>query len=134
MTNEADKFWQEVEKDLARKAGFAPLAAEQADREYNELPEATLPDSEIDSIINKVTSGELTDWTPMPVDEPPLDVDSEVIEDDVYQLNRNAGEGDAETDELLNDLRRKALEDESEDGQENETAMGGDAEPPREGD
>lgn len=61
MTIEADNFWQEVEKDLARKAGFAPLAPEQADREYNELPEATLSDSEIDSIINKVTSGELTD-------------------------------------------------------------------------
>ncbi len=134
MTKEADRFWQEVEKGLARKTGFASLTPEQAEKQYDELPEATLSDSEINSIIEEVTSGELTDWTPRPVDAPPLDADSEVIEDDVYQLNRNAGEGDAETDELLNELRRKAFEDESKDDQENEAGMGGNAEPPGEGD
>ena len=134
MTNAADKFWQEVEKDLARKAGLAPLTPEEAEREFEELPDAKLLDSEIDSIIEEVTSGQLTDWTPTPIDEQALGVDSEVIGEDVYQLNRNAGEADAETDELLDELRRKAFENESEDGQENETGMGGDAESAGEGD
>ena len=134
MTNKADKFWQEVEKDLARQAGFAPLTPEEAQKEFEELPDTKLPDSEIDSIIEQVTSGQLTDWTPTPIDEETLGLESETIEEDVYQLNRNVGEADAETDDLLDELRRKALEDEPSDGQENETGMGGDAEPPGEGD
>ena len=134
MTNAADKFWQEVEKGLARKAGFTPLAPEEAERVFEELSDAKLLDSEIESIMEEVTSGQLTDWTPTPIDEQALGVDSEGIGEDVYQLNRNAGEGDAETDELLDELRRKALEDESEDDQENETGMGADAESPGEGD
>ena len=134
MTNEADKFWQEVEKDLARQAGFAPLTPEEAQKEFEKLPDTKLSDLEIDSIIEQVTSGQLDDWTPTPIDEQSPGLESEAIEEDVYQLNRNAGEADAETDELLDDLRRKALEDEPSDGQENETGMGGDAEPPGEGD
>lgn len=132
MTNEADKFWQEVEKDLARQAGFAPLTPEEAQKEFEKLPDTKLPDSEIDSIMDQVTSGQLTDWNPTLVDETAPGLESEAIEEDVYQMNRNAGEADAETDELLYELRRKALEDEPSDGQENETGMGGDAEPPGE--
>ena len=134
MTNEADKFWQEVEKDLARRAGFAPLTPDEAQKEFEKLPDANLSDTEIDSIVEEVTSGQLTDWTPTPIDEQIVGLESETIEEDVYQLNRNEGEADAETDELLDELRRKALEDEPSDGQENETGMGGDAEPPRKGD
>ena len=134
MTNEADKFWQEVAKDLARQSGFAPLTPEEAQKEFEELPDAKLSDSEISSIIDQVTSGELAVWTPTPVDGETPGLESQAIEKDVYQLNRNAGEADAETDELLDELRRKALEDEPPDGQENATGMGGDAEPPGKGD
>ena len=117
MTNEADKFWQKVEKDLARQAGLAPLTPEEAQKEFDELPDTKLSDSEIDSIMDQVTSGQLTDWTPTPIDAQTPGLDSAAIEEDVYQLNRNAGEADAETDELLDELRRKALEDEPSDGQ-----------------
>ena len=133
MTNEADKFWQEIQKKLARQAGYASLNPEEAQSEFEELPDTKLSDSEIDSIIGEVTSGQLTDWTPTPIDEQILSVESEVIGEDVYQLNRNAGEPDAETDELLNKLRRKALEDEPSDEQENEIGIDGDSEPPGEG-
>lgn len=133
MTNKADKFWQKIEKDLAQQAGFASLNPEEAQSEFEELSDTKLSDSEIDSIIGEVTSGQLTDWTPTPIDEQILGVESEAIGEDVYQLNRNAGEPDAETDELLNELRRKALEDEPSDEQENETGIDGDAEPPGEG-
>jgi len=134
MSEETDKFWQEVEKDLARQAGFAPLTPEEAHKEFEELPDAKLEESEIDSIVDQVTSGQLTVWTPAPIEEETPALEPQAIEEDVYQLNRNAGEADPETDELLEDLRRKALEDEPSDGQENETGMGGDAESPREGD
>ena len=81
-----------------------------------------------------MTSGELAVWTPTPVEAETPGVESEAIEEDVYQFNRNEGETDAETDELLGELRRKALEDEPPDGQENSTGMGGDSEPPGKGD
>ena len=38
-----------------------------------------------------------------------------------------------QTDELLNELRRKALEDEQANGKADQTGMGGDAEPPAKG-
>ena len=134
MTTEAHKFWQEVKKDLARHAGFAPLTPEEAQKEFDELPDTKLSDAEIESIMDQVTSGQLTDWTPTPIDLDMPESELEAIEKDVFQLNRNAGEADSETDELLDELRRKALEDEPSDGQENKTGMGGDTEPPGEGD
>ncbi len=134
MTNDTDRFWNEVQEDLARRSGVVPLTPEEAQKEFEELPDTKLSDSEIDSIIEQVTSGQLTNWTPTPIDEQTLGLESEAIEEDVYQLNRNAGEADAETDKLLDELRHKALEDEPSDGQENTIGMGGNAEPPGEGD
>jgi hypothetical protein len=133
MTDAVDKFWKKLEKDLAKKSGFAPLTPAEAEMEFEELPDTKLPDSEIESIMEEVISGQLTDWTPTPIDEQNLGIDAEVIEEDVYQLNRNAGEGDVETDGLLDELRRKALEDKPEDGQENETRIDGDADSAGEG-
>jgi hypothetical protein len=134
MANEADKFWRDVAGDLARASGVSPLSPEEAQKEFEGLPDVPLPDSEIESIVQQVTSGELAIWTPTPINEETLGPGSAAIEEDVLQLNRNAGEGDAEADELLDELRRKALEDEPADGQENEPGLGGDAEPPGEGD
>ena len=134
MANEADKFWQGVAKDLARQAGVAPLSPEEAQKQCEGLPDVALPESEVESIIEQATSGELAVWTPTPINGETLGLESQAIEEDVLQLNRNAGEGDSETDELLDELRRKALEDEPADGEENATGVGGDAEPPGEGD
>ncbi|MBL7132887.1 MAG: hypothetical protein ISS78_02200 [Phycisphaerae bacterium] len=134
MANETDKFWQDVAGDLGRQSGVSPLTPEEAQKEFEGLPDVALPESEIEAIIEQVTSGEMTIWTPTPINEEAPGLESQAIEEDVLQLNRNAGEGDAETDELLDELRRKALKDDTADGQENETGMGGDAEPPGEGD
>jgi len=134
MANEADKFWQDVAKDLARQAGVSPLTPDEAQKEFETLPDVALPEAEIESIIEQVTSGDLAVWTPMPISGETPSLESQAIEEDVLQLNRNAGESDSETDELLDELRRKGLEDEPPDGQENETGMGRDAEPPGEGD
>jgi len=134
MTSEADRFWQKVAKDLARRSGVAPLTPEKAQKEFEALPDKKLSDSEIDSIIDQVTSGELAVWAPEPIDAGMPGAESQEIEEDVYQLNRNVGEADAETDELLDELRRKALEDTPPDGQENQTGLGGDSEPTGKGD
>ena len=134
MTSEADRFWQKVAKDLARQSGVAPLTPEEAQKEFETLPDARLSGMEMDSIIDQVTSGELAVWASVSTDADLPAADSEAIEQDVYQLNRNEGQADAETDELLDELRRKALEDTPPDGQENQTGLGGDSEPPGKGD
>ena len=133
MNHETDKFWQKAAKDLARRLGHAPLTPEEAQREFDSLPDAQLPDNEIDSIIDQVTSGELTVWTPTPTEDDAPGFDCEAIDEDVLQLNRNEGQADAETDALLNELRRTALEDGQANGREDATGMGGDAEPPAKG-
>ena len=59
MTNEADKFWQKVAKDLARQSGVAPLTPEDAQKEFEALPDVKLTDSEVESIIGDLLALEL---------------------------------------------------------------------------
>ena len=134
MNPESDKFWQEIAKGLARRTGHAPLTPEEAQKEFESLSDKKLPDDQIEEIIDRVTSGEFTDWTPATPEFDLPEFDCESIADDVLQLNRNEGDADSETDELLDQLRREALEDGHDDGQEDATGLGGDQEPPRQGD
>lgn len=133
MSHEADIFWQNAVKDLARQSGHTPLTPKQAQKECESLPKIKLSETEINSIIDQVTSGELAAWSTTPIDADAPYFTSEIIEEDVLQLNRNEGQADAETDELLNELRRKALEDGPPDGKEDSTGLGGDSEPPAKG-
>lgn len=133
MNHEADKFWQEMAKSLARRSGYAPLTPEEAQKEFESLPDIKLSETEIESIVDQVTSGELAVWAPTPLDDDTAGFDCGAIEEDVLQLNRNEGQADAETDKLLDELRRKALEDGKADGQEDSTGVGGDQEPPGQG-
>lgn len=134
MSHETDKFWQKAAKHLARRSGLAPLTPEQAEKECDALPKMKLSDQEIESIIDQVTSGELAVYEVLPFEDDAPSFDSEAIEEDVLQLNRNEGQADAETDELINELRRKALEDGQADGKADQNGMGGNAEPPATGD
>lgn len=133
MNHETDKFWQKAAKELARRLGHAPLTPEEAQREFESLPDVKLSDDEIDSIVEQVTSGELTVWTPEPLIDEPATFESEAIEEDVLQLNRNEGQADEQTDQLLDELRRKALEDGQAGGQEDAHGMDGDPQPPGQG-
>jgi len=133
MNPETDKFWQEIAKGLARRTGQAPMTSEEAQKEFESLSDEKLPDDQIAEIIQRVTSGEFTDWTPATPQFDMSEFDCEGIEEDVLQLNRNEGDADSETDELLDELRREALEDGHDDGQEDTTGMDGDPESPREG-
>ena len=130
MSQEADKFWQNAARKLARRSGHAPLTPQQAQKEYESLPDLKLSKAQIDSVIGQVTSGELAVWEPLlvPADAPSFD--SDVIDEDVLQLNRNEGQVDRETDQLLNELRRKALEDGLPNGKKDSAGMDGDSKPP----
>lgn len=133
MSHEADRFWEQAAKELTRRAGQAPLTPEDADKACESLPNVKLSAAEINSIIDQVTSGELVVWTPEPFDDEAATFEVEAIEDDVLQLNRHEGPTDAETDELLEELRRKALEDGQGNGKEDSTGLGGDPDAPATG-
>lgn len=127
MSNEADNFWDDYAKELRRKTGYCPLTPEEAQKELDSLPDRPLTKREIDEIaelVGTVTSGESKSWTTTPEFGDFGDVDTESIEEDVLQLNKNAGEGDEETDELLRKLRREALT-EDEDGEADEDGLDG---------
>lgn len=134
MNHDADKFWEQIATGLSRHTGHAPMTPDEAQAEFETLPDDQLSNDQIESIVECVTSGELADWTPATTEFDMPEVDCESIEEDVLQLNRNEGDADTEADELLEELRRKALEDGHEDGQEDTPGMGGDQEPPRQGD
>ena len=134
MNNEADNFWHKVARGLARLSGCAPLTPEEAQKEFDSLPDTKLSEAEIDAIVDQVTSGELAVWTPTPPADDATGFNREAIEEDVLQLNRNEGQTDEDTERLLDELRRKALEDGQADGQEDSTGVGGDQEPPEHGD
>jgi hypothetical protein len=127
MSNEADKFWDDYSKDLRRKKGYCPLTPEEAQTELDSLPDRPLTRDEleeIDEVVDSVTSGEARAWTPTPEFGAFEDVDTESIAEDVLQLNKNAGEGDEQTDELLRKLRREALT-EDENGEADENGLDG---------
>ncbi|GAB4196932.1 MAG: hypothetical protein Kow00105_11080 [Phycisphaeraceae bacterium] len=133
MNPDTDKFWKQIAAGLGRHTGLAPMTPEEAQAEFEALPDDPLSDAQIEDIIECVTSGELADWTPPVPDFDTREFECQGIEEDVLQLNRNEGDGDEATDELLDELRRKALEDGQADGDEDKTGMGDDPESPAEG-
>src|SRR5437764_14337902 len=101
MSNEADKYWNDVVRELRRKRGRCSLTPEQDKEMVDKIPDEQLGEEEITDIVETITSGELTNWTPQPDVEQVSDIDTSNITKDVLQLNRNLGESDPETDELL---------------------------------
>jgi hypothetical protein len=130
MPDEADKLWAQVAKELARRCGFATLTPEQAQKEFEALPDEHLSEGEITSIMDRVISGKFVTKMPAPIDSEEISGSDSVIEEDIYQLNRNAGESDPETERLLDELRRKALGDGEDDGDEHSTGLDGTPQPP----
>lgn len=127
MSNEADKFWEDHLKGLRRRKGLCPLTPEEAQRELDSLQDRPLSKEEheeIDNLVDSVTSGHVKTWTPTPEFEDFEGADTEAIDEDVLQLNKNAGEGDEETEELLRKLRREALT-EDDDGEADQDGLDG---------
>ncbi len=134
MKSESENFWRQIANGVARRTSHAPMTPEEAQKEFESLPNVKLTDDQIDNIVDRVTSGEFTDWTPATPEFDVPEYDCESIDEDVLQLNRNEGEADAEAEDRLNELRRKALEDGHDDGQDDKTKMDGDQESPTQGD
>lgn len=109
MSGEVDRFWKDAATRLRRAKWLHALAPEEAQAALDAADEVPLSQDEIESVVEAATSGDLATWTPRPVLNWAEDVDSAAVADEVCQLNRNRGEEDTETEELLDKLRREAL-------------------------
>lgn len=112
MSNKFDRFWDELVSKYRRREGHTPTP-EQLEREIAKVDAIPLSDDEIKSIVSIVRSGDVrpTDVTQdlSWIDE----IDTSSVEEGVLQLNRNKGESDADIEERLEELRKKALEEDS---------------------
>ena len=110
MTADADPLRKDLER-LRKLKGLCPLTPEEAEAEFAAAPEEPITPDEVEDLIRRVKSGELDAAEPFPDGQWLDEVEYEDVEEDVLQLNRNAGEEDEATDQLLEELRRKALDD-----------------------
>src|SRR5262249_7360705 len=112
MSSDSDRLLREDVERLRREKGLCPLTPEEAEKELKAAPAHPLSSADIDSVLDKVKSGELTEWDAEPMPDWANSLNTADVSDDVLQLNRNPGVSDPDTDKLIDDLRRKALADE----------------------
>jgi hypothetical protein len=131
MSNEADRLWENVENDLRRKKGLCPLTPEEAQREFENLPDEEMTEDELGEIVDAVVSGVLTSWTPTPDLAELAEIDTAEVEEDALQLFRNPGDTDSETEDLIGRLRQEADEEDC-DGEADKDGLDGDSQSPGE--
>ena len=118
MSFDADKFWENVAGKLRKKKGLCPLTPEDAEKAYNEAPEVPLSPELINSMVESITSGELTSWDLISDEEWNDDPAFAEVEEDALAVCRNQGEEDPETKQAEQDLEDELLnDDESEEDQ-----------------
>ena len=110
MSNDPEKRMQELMAKLSKFNGYC-LSPEEADEAYENAPEEPLSKDEVASIIESVTSGELISWEPTPDPKAFDDVSLEGLECDTFQLYRNKGDNDKETEAIESELRKELLDD-----------------------
>jgi hypothetical protein len=138
MADENKEFWEQVRGKIRRALDLDPMCQEEAEKEYkNTKAPGPLPDADINAILEFAQSfGERGGMTAEPKheeveeDEEPggewvdpvkaEDMDAELME----LVNRNRGEQDDETDELLDKHREEELGDDEEDGDDGDASNG----------
>lgn len=119
MTNEPNN-WSEIVGKLRRAMGLAPPTPEEADAEMRSAGEIPMSDDEIKAIAKAATEGQRGRPELESTYEWLCDQHDETIEDSLLVMNRNKGEDDEEVQKRLDELRRKALDSENDDDEEDE--------------
>ena len=128
MSDDADKFWDQVAGKLRKVKGLCPLSPEEAEAAFHAAPEIPLSPGEVDSIVDAVTSGELVSWDPVPDDDGETDPSFGEVDEQVLQVFRHEGEDDAEADQEEQNLENELLNEN--DPKEDEDGLAGGAAAP----
>lgn len=119
MTNEPNN-WSEIVAKLRRAMGLAPPSDEEADAAMLSAGEIPMSDEDIEAIARQAIGQKTT----RPTLEPDYSwlgeqAEDETVDESMLVMNRNKGEEDDEVQRRLKELRRKALEsDDANDDEE----------------
>ncbi len=111
-----DKFWNDTVGKLRRATNLAPWSLAEAEKKLAEAGECPLTPCEVDAMVRSALwQGPCSSPSSAHVLEPMQAPERAMIEDEVYQLNRNKGQATTGPDELMDHLRKKALSEETMD-------------------
>ncbi len=120
MSDEFDSFWNELVGKYRRREGLAP-SLEELEKEIAAVDAVPLSEDDVQSIVSAVSSGDIHPSEVTPdlswIDE----IDTSSVEEGVLQLNRNEGQSDADIEKRLEALRKKALDENTDDEDDVET-------------
>lgn len=114
MRQDANDFWKQVSLGLRHYLKFSPPTREEAEEEFSNAQEVPLSQKQIQTIFQYATTGKresLSERRFLPEWLKGIDL-SEVSQEMVLALARNAGARDEEVEELLARLRQDVLKDE----------------------
>ncbi len=127
MAEQDDQYWKENKRKLRRAFNLEPMCREEAEDEVKRAKNSKpMAEADVNSIMEFVLSwGERGGLSAEPEkqeedeedDQAPATwvdpVTPEMMDEEILQLNSNAGEKDPETEALLEKLRREALDNDS---------------------
>ena len=126
MNSDADRFWGEIAPQYRKLKGLCPMTYEEADAAFDDAPEISMSDDEVQEIVDAVVRDETADgesgsaeWSP--------DSSLRSVEEDLLAVFREEGETDPDTDAKEEELRKRMLSDEAsgEDGMDGGAAPSG---------
>lgn len=144
MAEENDQFWKDIKGKVRRAFNFNPLCREEAEELARRArKDKKMSDEDVDSIMEFVLSwgqkGGLSTPPPLPEAEEDDDgetptwtqdpVTPEMMDEEIAVLNSNAGDKDPEAEDLIEKLRREALDDEETDANQDSSGMADGEEP-----
>lgn len=104
--------WNKVAEKLRRALGLRPPTPDEADKAIREARELLMSDDEIARIVQSVTEDDVPPVVFHLDDSWKQDIDTgAVAADSRLVMNRNLGDEDEAVDELVDELRKDALED-----------------------
>ena len=120
MTERNERIWQKISADLQKAMGFRPLSDEQIEEILEAVDEGPLSEKEIEKMVRAVTQGkkrkrrERKDILGLEWLKKNIDIDLNLVGNEMsLALNRNLEEEDPEVDNLVNQLRKKVLDEEN---------------------
>ena len=120
MSDKFNIFWNELVGRYRRREGLA-ASPEELEKEVAKIDAVPLSEDEVQSIVSTVSSGDVrpTDVTP---DLSWIEqIDTSSVEEGVLQLNRKKGKPDVDIEKRLEALRKKALDENTDDEDDLET-------------
>lgn len=114
MDNMHDDFWNDLLPELRDTLGLRPLSIDESIKAYNEASAVDFSEADIQRLIEQGKS----DIPQEPGFGDAADHVDESTKAEFLQLNRDAGDADADVDDLVQRQRDEALNDEAEDDED----------------